>query len=256
MRDACSRFVLTVTLTRTSVEHVKPVFEALFRKHGVPAAIQTDNGCPFINVRSRAGLSRLSAWWVSLGIRIVRSQPGCPQDNGGHERMHRDIAREIETRSAETVVSQQRLLDKWRQEFNHVRPHERLAGKTPAEVYRPSERRYQGPRAAVYPSHYVVKRIFGNGTVSLHTESYFISVSLAGHDVGLEQLDEFHWKIWFYEIECGQLEALPTWIDDLVPGERPSRGRAPRRDARRRKRSRETATPQPSATTAVSSAAS
>ena len=130
VRDACSRFVLTVTLTRTSVEHVKPVFEALFRKHGLPAAIQCDNGCPFIHVRARAGLSRLSAWWVSLGIRIVRSRPGCPQDNGGHERMHRDIAREIESRPADTLVGQQRLLDKWRQEFNHVRPHERLAGNT------------------------------------------------------------------------------------------------------------------------------
>jgi transposase InsO family protein len=217
VRDAYSRFVLTVTLTRPTVEHVKPTFEALFRKHGLPAAIQCDNGCPFVHVRARAGLSRLSAWWASLGIRLVRSRPGCPQDNGGHERMHADIAREIERSPAPTIATQQRLLDKWRQDFNHVRPHEKLDGKTPAEIYRRSERRYQGPLAAVYPSQFIVKPVFRNGAICLNGEHYFVSVSLAGHDIGLEQLDELRCKVWFRHIDCGDLEVLPQWMDDFAP---------------------------------------
>jgi len=216
VRDAFSRFVLSVTLTRTTVHDVIPIFEALFRKHGLPAAIQCDNGNPFVNVRARGGLSRLSAWWVSLGIRIIRSRPGCPQDNGGHERMHRDIAREIESSPAQTTALQQRVLDKWRQEFNHVRPHDGLDGKTPAEVYRSSERRFQGPRPAIYPPHFVVHRVFRNGTMRLNGDSYFISNSLSGHEVGLEPLDTMRWKVWFHHLDCGELEALPKWIDDVV----------------------------------------
>jgi transposase InsO family protein len=227
VRDAYSRFVLSATLTRTSAEQVRPIFEALFRKHGLPEAIQCDNGCPFIHVRARAGLSRLSAWWVSLGIRIIRSRPGCPQDNGGHERMHRDIAREIESSPALTIAIQQRVLDKWRQQFNHVRPHDRLDGKTPAEVYRNSDRRFEGPRPALYPPHFLVRPVFGNGTMSLNGDKYFISESLAGHDIGLEQLDVMKWKVWFHHIDCGELEVLPEWIDEMVAQRklRPARAR-------------------------------
>src|SRR6185436_127099 len=113
VRDAHSRLVFTVKLTRPTVAEVMNVFEALFRKYGLPTAIQCDNGAPFVHVRARGGLSRLSAWWVSLGIRLVRSRPGCPQDNGGHERMHRDISAEIETEPSASAESEQRRLDRW-----------------------------------------------------------------------------------------------------------------------------------------------
>jgi Integrase core domain len=91
--------------------------------------------------QSKGGRPMLSAWWVSLGIELVRSRPGCPQDNGGHERMHGDIMREIQSTIAANVEEQQRLCDDWRTEFNHVRPHEALGMKTPAEAYRPSSGR-------------------------------------------------------------------------------------------------------------------
>lgn len=214
VRDARTRFVLAATLTRTSVEQVRPVFERLFRKHGLPSAIQCDNGTPFINVQARGGLSRLSAWWVSLGIRIVRSRPACPQDNGGHERMHRDMAREVEASPAPNAIAQQRALDRWRQEFNHVRPHEALDGKSPAELYRPSTRRYQGCVAPSYPPHFAVKRVVNNGTIHFNGDQYFVSQALAGQSIGLEQLGEFRWKVWLYELDCGELEVLPPWIDD------------------------------------------
>ncbi len=235
VRDACTRFVLTVTMARTSVGAVMPIFEALFRKHGVPAAIQCDNGCPFVSVRARAGLSRLSAWWVSLGIRVIRSRPGCPQDNGGHERMHRDIANEVEDAPARTAATQQRILDKWRQEFNHVRPHDALDGKTPAELYRRSERSYHGPLEATYPPHFMVRQVSRFGRIKLQGESYFVSASLAGHDIGLEQLDELRCRVWLHRIDCGELEVLPQLIDDFVP-QVPTRTskRFERHDARQR----------------------
>ena len=217
VRDALSRYIFTVKLTGTSTEAVMPLFEALFRKHGLPDAIQCDNGPPFVSVQARAGLSRLSAWWVSLGIRIIRSRPGCPQDNGGHERMHRDIASEVERTPAMSVEAQQRIVDKWRQEFNHVRPHEALGGKTPAELYQVSKRRYRGPRPPSYPLHFIVKRVMQNGTFKMDGEAYYVSSSLMRHDIGLEQLDELRWRAWFYNVDCGELEVLPRGIDDLVP---------------------------------------
>src|SRR5712691_11149802 len=123
VRDAYSRYVLTATLvgsTRGTV--VKHVLRRLFREHGVPVAIQCDNGCPWVSTQSRGGLTRLSAWLMSLGIRLVRSRPGCPQDNGGHERMHRDLG-ELQLRPARSRAAQQLEVDRWLVDFNHVRPH-------------------------------------------------------------------------------------------------------------------------------------
>ena len=217
VRDAHSRFLLAVILTRPTVAAAVPIFEALFRKYGLPSAIQCDNGTPFIHVRARAGLSRLSAWWVSLGIRIVRSRPGCPQDNGGHERMHRDLARDVEAHPASSVAAQQRLIDRWRQEFNHVRPHDALEGKTPAEVYRRSERAFRGPISFGYPKHFVVATVFSDGHALLAGERYYVGAALAGLQIAFEQLDELRCRIWFHQIDCGSIEVLPRWIDDLLP---------------------------------------
>src|SRR5438132_407956 len=132
VRDAYSRYVLAATLvgsTRGTV--VKHVLQRLFREHGVPGAIQCDNGCPWVSTQSRGGLTRLSAWLMSLGIRLVRSRPGCPQDNGGHERMHRDLG-ELQLRPARSRAAQQLEVDRWLVDFNHVRPHAALGGKTTA----------------------------------------------------------------------------------------------------------------------------
>ena len=151
VRDAFSRFVLQAVACSTKLADVQRELEKLFRKYGVPKAIQCDNGTPFISTRARAGLTRLSAWWVSLGIRIVRSRPACPQDNGGHERMHRDIKAEVQSCPSKDIATEQRRLDRFRQEFNHVRPHQALQGRTPAEVYKPTEKRKMVPVEYVYP---------------------------------------------------------------------------------------------------------
>jgi putative transposase len=132
IRDAFSRYVLDLRLLRkTNTEAVRPVFERLFETYGVPKAIQSDNGPPFAS-RGLGGLSALSAWWVSLGIDVVRSRPGKPTDNGGHERMHADISVDIQADAAFSLALQQHACDAWRDEFNLIRPHEGLGMKTRA----------------------------------------------------------------------------------------------------------------------------
>ena len=217
VRDAYSRFVLTVAaLAATTGAHVRVELERLFKKHGLPKAFQFDNGSPFISTRSRGGLTELSVWLVSLGISIVRSRPGCPQDNGGHERMHRDIAQEVQRWPREDTPSQQRVLDRWRQEFNHVRPHEALGGKTPAEVYRPSERRLQRPRPFAYPGSLVVRRVDHSGHVSWHGEDCFVGAAFRGQRVAFEPLEGLRWRLWFRDIDLGTLELLPEWFDQVA----------------------------------------
>jgi len=185
VRDAFSRYVLTITACRTKTAESRAIFERLFKKYGLPSAIQCDNGVPFISVRSRGGISALSAWWMSLGIRLVRSRPGCPQDNAGHERMHRDVRADVQALPAEDRRSQQRLLDRWQQQFNHVRPHQALGGKTPGEVYTPSERRLTVCQPYEYPAHFLIAKVGVGGLVHLHGAHHFLSESLVGHHVGL-----------------------------------------------------------------------
>lgn len=209
VRDAFSRYVLAVKPISTRAKYVRAELERLFKKHGIPAAIQCDNGTPFISVLSRGGLSSLSAWWVSLGIVIVRSRPGHPQDNGGHERMHRDMAIDIESRPAASRRAQQRVCDRWRQEFNHLRPHDALRGRTPAEVYKPI---YVAPRelVAIYPGHWIVRRVAATGIVRINGAKWFVGAPLRGHVVGFEPIRALRYRIWFHKVDLGEIELSPV----------------------------------------------
>lgn len=208
IRDAFSRFVLAIALVQhMSGEEVRRVMLRLFRRYGVPKAIQCDNGTPFICVRSAAGLTKLSAWWVSLGIRIVRSRLASPQDNGGHERLHVDVAGDLQADPAASLVLQQRACDRWRQEFNHVRPHEALGGKTPSDVYRASPTR-PVPRHPSYPQGWLIRRVKANGAVG-HGD-LFLSTSLAGCVVGLEPIGGLRHRAWFHDVDLGVIELAPS----------------------------------------------
>jgi transposase InsO family protein len=210
VRDACSRKVLAVTLlARTRTVHVRFVLQEMFRLHGLPAAIQCDNGPPFVCTRARGGLSLLSAWLISLGIRLVRSRPGCPQDNGGHERMHRDLS-ELELEPARTRRSQQRRCDRWMVDFNEVRPHDALGGKTPAEVYRDSERRSLAPRLPNYPPEWKTRRVTRTGNISMNDDVVFVSTALAGQLIGLQQEGPLRWRAHFFGVDLGVIEILPA----------------------------------------------
>ena len=204
VRDAFSRYVLCLQMlgsTRAAV--VKPAFERLFESFGLPRVIRVDNGSPFACTSAPAGLSQLSAWWTSLGIRVSFSRPAHPQDNGAHERMHADVAAEMEADPADSLELQQRAADRWRSDFNDVRPHEALAMRTPSDLYRPSARRYRGIRPTRYPAHYAVRRVTSSGCVHYLGRLVFISESLIGHDLAVRKTKRGNLAIRFYDLDLG-----------------------------------------------------
>jgi len=215
VRDAFSRKVLGATLVESTRGDVaREEFERLFRKHGLPSAIQSDNGTPFACTRGRGGLSRLSVWLLSLGIRVIRSRPGCPQDNGGHERMHRDMA-ELQISPADSRSAQQRKCDRWMVDFNEVRPHDALGGKTPAEVYRDSERRSLVPIEPSYPAEWTSRRVSKSGTISIDDDAVYVSIALAGQTIGLKKEGLLRWRARYFELDLGILEIVP-FVEDLA----------------------------------------
>jgi len=209
IRDAFSRKVFAVKLLESlRTEEARAVLEGVFRRHGLPAAIQSDNGSPFVCSRGRGGLSRFSAWLTALGIRLVRSRPACPQDNGGHERMHRDLS-ELELNPARTRRAQQHACDRWMVDFNEVRPHDALGGKTPAEVYRDSERRSLEPLVPSYPPEWITRLVSKAGTISIDGDTVFVSNALIGQVIGLKQEGILRWRARFFGVDLGTIEAAP-----------------------------------------------
>lgn len=212
VRDAFSRYVLCLRmLTSTAAKAVKPAFERLFQAHGLPKVIRVDNGAPFACTSAPAGLSRLSAWWTSLGIRVSFSRPAHPQDNGSHERMHADIAHELEADPAGTPKAQQRIADLWRQQFNHVRPHEAIGMKTPSDLYRSGAQPYRGVRLPSYPCNHAVRRVTRLGCVHYAGKTTFVSESVSGFEVGVRKTRQGRLAVQFYSLDLGtfDLEASP-----------------------------------------------
>jgi transposase InsO family protein len=205
VRDAASRYVLCAQLVQgTRTTEARTIFERLFATHGLPRAIHVDNGTPFICTRARGGLSQLSAWWVAIGVRVTRSRLASPQDNGAHERMHRDLAADVERYGADTVEQQQLALDRWRHEFNHVRPHEALQMRTPVELYHRSARPYRGEREPTYPAVCIERIVASNGRISIGSQgSVFVSQALAKRRIGLEPLDDRAYRAWYFDIDLG-----------------------------------------------------
>jgi putative transposase len=202
VRDEHSRYILELRrMADARTQTVRGCFERLFEINGLPGAIRSDNGTPFAHVNGVLGLSRLSAWWVVLGIDLERGRPGHPQDNGGHERMHRDIGMELEGGSVE-----QEALDLWREEFNQERPHEALGMKCPAQVYQPSSRKYEGtPEDLEYPQ-MGSRKVTNDGKISVGGNTYFIGTSLMGWSVGLKPLAEGTVEVWFGRLLLGWIE--------------------------------------------------
>jgi transposase InsO family protein len=201
VRDEFSRYVLELrAVAEARTEMVRGCFERLFEEHGLPGAIRSDNGAPFASEQGVLGLSRLSAWWVVLGIDLERSRPGCPQDNGAHERLHLDVERELRGQE------QQAGFDEWRRTFNHERPHQALGMKCPAQVYKPSERRYEGTPEDLEYRGMESRKVAKWGSISWGSQFVFISGALAGWSVGLEPCNEGKHNVWFGRLLLGQLE--------------------------------------------------
>jgi len=196
--DAHSRYLLRgQAVEKTDTARVQAIFEAAFRQYGLPAAIRTDNGAPFAS-RALAGLSRLAVWWIKLGIVPERIEAGHPEQNGRHERMHRTLKQETADPPAANRRKQQRALDRFRQEYNEVRPHEALGMRTPAEVYEPSARKYpEQVREPEYPANMLVRSVRRQGHFRWKQDEVFLSEVLWGERVGLLQENDRWFTVYF-----------------------------------------------------------
>lgn len=211
VRDHHSKFVLEARiLPSRSADHVRAAMEAVFREHGLPRSILVDNGTPFISTRARGGLTRLSAWWVALGIRLLRNRPAKPQDNGAHERMHLEIANEVEKRAGKNPADCQQLLDRWRIEFNNVRPHERLDGAVPAAQYRRSSRRLTSELEPLPREGYVLRKLTKKGFLSHQRRQFYVSEGLIGRRIHVKRLNENAAHLRYYDIDLGDM-TLPEY---------------------------------------------
>src|SRR5258708_4174752 len=185
VRDEFSRYLLELRrVPNARSQTVRKSFEQLFERHGLPQAIRSDNGAPFASRTAVHGLSRLSAWWVALGTNLERGRPGHPQDNGAHERLHRDISRELECFNQEIT---QEALDLWRQEFNYQRPRESLAMRCPGELYHNSNRKYAGSIDELLDESMLSRQVNQSGQIRWKEQSLFLSQSLTGWNVGLKR---------------------------------------------------------------------
>jgi len=217
VRDEHSRMLLEMrALEDARTETVRACFERLFERHGLPGAIRSDNGAPFASSNGLLGLSRLSAWWLALGIHLERSRPGCPQDNGAHERLHRDVRRELE---AGRIGREQTAFDQWREEYNTERPHEALGMKVPAEMYRPSERAYTGtPEDIDYGGMATRKVKRRTGQIKYRQEGIQISTAVGGWSVGLRELADGPVEVWFSNLLLGHIDWATVRFQAARPG--------------------------------------
>ena len=212
MTDAYSRWLLTCEgLDDTKSIGAQQVFEATFRRYGLPNAIRSDNGTPFA-ARSIAGLSRLSVWWMKLGIKLERTEPASPQQNGRHERMHRTLKAETTRPAGTSMLQQQERFDTFQDIYNNKRPHEALDQRPPADFYRPSAVRYPEPiPEPQYPLHDIVVRVRPSGHIYVPGSGRaagdaFLSGALAGEHVGLRELDDNLWLVSFLGLDLGVLD--------------------------------------------------
>lgn len=216
IRDLYSRYILCLRpMRRRRVEDVRAVFTEVFERYGLPEVIRSDNGSPFASLNGPHGLTRLSAWWKTLGIRLDRIAPGHPEQNGSHERMHRDLAEEIEGQPAATLEKEAGRLQRWRLEYNVHRPHEALGMKTPGEVYRNARRRLKDAKPYSYPAGFLLRRVDSGGYITLSNRDFPVSTALVKTEVGLERLDETHWRVWFCDLAVKDIEAeraVPRWL--------------------------------------------
>jgi hypothetical protein len=204
--DAYSRYLLgcTARLSTKQVE-AQPVFEHLFHEYGLPEAIRTDNGAPFATP-AFCGFSKLSVWWIKLGIRHQRIEPGRPEQNGRHERMHRTLKAEATRPPERNQAAQQARCDRFCREYNQQRPHEARGQRTPASLYQPSPRKMPAKIAEPeYPGHYLVRRVSNAGTFRFKSRQLFLRDTLLQEQIALEETGDGIWSIYFYDVLLARL---------------------------------------------------
>ena len=204
--DSCSRYLLAIQgMDTCRAEDCKPIFEKVFRENGLPGMMHTDNGPPFGSAVSLRRMTTLAVWFMDLGITPVYSDPGHPQQNGRHERMHKDLKAEATRPPGSGWRSQQRKFDVFRKEYNEVRPHDSLMMKTPNEVHKKSAREYPGRvQDWVYPTSMKMKMITVNGGMRWHHDEFtMVTTALGGKYVGLDEVENGVWIVYYRSVALG-----------------------------------------------------
>lgn len=207
LSDGFSRYLLACQGLRAPTRAaVQAHMEHAFRAYGLPWAMRSDNGTPFAST-ALGGLSRLSVWWIKLGIRPERIAQGHPEQNGRHERLHWTLKQDTAMPPKASLRAQQAAFDRFRDEYNQDRPHAGLAKHTPAELYQPSPRSYPARVCEPeYPARYSVRRVCGSGEIKWRGEFIYLTQVLAGEPVGLDPIDERHWRLYFGPVPLGILD--------------------------------------------------
>jgi len=207
--DFISRFLIDCeALDSTKEDPCYSVFEQAFKEYGLPSAIRSDNGIPFASGNSLWGLTKLSVWWIRLGIKIERIKPGNPQQNGRHERMHRTLKLEATKPPGMNMLQQQEKFFHFVNEFNHERPHQALGMKCPGELYKKSPRIYKGITDLTYPGFDKSLLITNCGRICINESKIHVSRAFANQRVGLNEVDDNIWEVNFMEYQLGYFDEI------------------------------------------------
>jgi transposase InsO family protein len=205
--DQASRYLLSCEAFESTREHgVLDAFRRLFAERGMPAAIRSDNDLPFASPNGLYNLSKLSVWWLRLGIALERIKPGRPQQNGRHERMHLTLKKEATRPPGRNILQQQARFDAFISEFNTERPHEALAMKAPADIYTASSRPYNGLPEIDYPFHDRDALVTNCGRICIYRKKINISTVMAGQRLGIKEVDDGIWLVSFMHYDLGYID--------------------------------------------------
>jgi len=214
--DYATRYLFTCEgLESTKEAFAFTVFEQAFKEFGLPAAIRTDNGIPFSCANALYGLSRLSVWWLRLGIAIERIKPGNPQQNGRHERMHLTLKKEATKPPGFNFLQQQSLFDDFIDQYNNDRPHEALNMKYPGELYTPSAKVYRPPDEPEYPMHDLTIRVTKCGRICLKRLKINFSTVFAGQSVGITETADKIWLVSFMDYDLGYFDEEARRVEPI-----------------------------------------
>jgi putative transposase len=202
--DAASRYLLSCeALSCTKAKYAFSVFERVFKDFGLPKAIRTDNGVPFASPNSLFGLSKLSVWWLRLGIQIERIKPAHPEQNGRHERMHLTLKKEATKPASKNLIQQQGRFDRFLEQYNQERPHQAIGMKYPAELYVSSSRPYRGLSDLEYPFHDRTITVTNCGRICIGRRKINLSIVFAGQNVGIKEVSDKVWLVSFMQYDLG-----------------------------------------------------
>ena len=214
--DFASRYLIACeSLSTTKEVYAFSVFERVFKEFGLPAAIRTDNGVPFASPNSLFGLSKLSVWWLRLGIGIERIKPGNPQQNGRHERMHLTLKQETTKPAAGNFLKQQGKFDDFIDCYNNERPHQGIDMKVPGDLYRPSGQPYRGLEELDYPFHDKTITVTACGRICYNHQKVNLSTVFAGQNIGIKEIEDRIWIVSFMQYDLGYFDHQTCRLEPL-----------------------------------------